>query len=329
VTRPIRIVVTGVGAIIGQGIVRSLRRSRRAVHIVGVDRSEASPGPRMCDDFRKKPACDESQPEYLDFWRRMLREDAIDLVLPGLENDVHYLDGARDPLAETGARIALNRHELIALTADKWVFAEALSAGGFTRIPTRIDGDWDEAVHDLGPPPLLLKPRRGNGSRGIVRLRDAEDFAYWSRRAGVDFMLQRIVGTDDEEYTVGAFGLGDGNTLPPILFRRRLSPAGNTQSVEVVRDPDLAEATRALCAHFRPVGATNLQFRKEGRRCFLLEINPRISSSTSLRAAFGYNEAAMSIDFHLRDQVPATPRIRGGRGWRYSEDFVVHDRAPR
>lgn len=328
-TRPIRVVVTGVGAIIGQGIIRSLRRSRRAVHVVGVDRSDASPGPRMCDDFRKKPACDESAPEYLAFWRRMLHEEAIDLVLPGLENDVHYLDSVRDALSDTGARIALNRHELIVLTADKWVFGEALAAGGFTRIPSLVDTDWETAVRVLGPPPLLLKPRRGNGSRGIVRLRDAEDFAYWSRRAGVDFLLQRIVGTDDEEYTVGAFGLGDGRTLPPIVFRRRLSPAGNTQSVEVVSDPEIAAATRNLCAHFQPIGATNLQFRKERGQCFLLEINPRISSSTSLRAAFGYNEAAMSIDFHLHGRVPATPRIRGGRGWRYSEDFVVHDRAPR
>ena len=327
--RPLRIVVTGVGAIIGQGIVRSLRRSRRAVHILGVDRSDASPGPRMCDDFRKKPACDESEPEYLAFWRALLADEVIDLVLPGLENDVHYLDSVRDRLAQTGACIALNRHALIALTADKWHFGEALTAGGFTRIPSLLPADWETAVRGLGPPPLLLKPRRGNGSRGIVRLRDEEDLAYWSRRTGSDFLLQRIVGTDDEEYTVGAFGLGDGRTLPPIIFRRRLSPAGSTQSVEVVRDPEIAAATRALCAHFQPIGATNLQFRKEGSQCFLLEINPRISSSTSLRAAFGYNEAAMSIDFHLLGRVPATPRIRGGRGWRYAEDFVVHDRAPR
>ncbi len=328
-TKPLRIVVTGVGAIIGQGIVRSLRKSRRGVYVVGLDRSDDSAGPHFCDDFRRKPRCDEDDPAYLDFWRKLLVEEGIDLVLPGLEHDVQQLDRMRDGLADTRARLALNRSELIMRTADKWEFGEALVEHGLPRIPTVLGSDWEAAVCALGPPPILLKPRRGNGSRGIVRLHDAEDLAYWARRGGPDFMLQRIVGSDDEEYTVGAFGLGDGTTLPPITFRRRLSPAGNTQLVEVVDDAALTEATRALAMIFRPLGPTNLQFRKEGECCFLLEINPRISSSTSLRAAFGYNEASMCIDFFVRGRTPAFPRIRRGRGWRYSEDFVVHDRAPR
>ncbi len=323
--KPLRVVVTGVGAIIGQGIVRSLRKSPHAVHVVGVDRSDDSPGPHFCDDFRKKPRCDEEDQEYLAFWRALLVGERIDLVLPGLEHDVQQLDRMRDGLSDTGARLALNRPELIALTADKWEFGEALVAHGLTRIPTLLGSDWEAAVRALGPPPFLLKPRRGNGSRGIVRLHDAEDLAYWSRRGGPDFMLQRIVGNDDEEYTVGAFGLGDGTTLPPITFRRRLSPTGNTQRVEVVDDATLTEATRTLAAVFRPLGPTNLQFRKEGDRCFLLEINPRISSSSSLRAAFGYNEASMSIEYYVYGRVPPVPLIGRGRGWRYSEDFIAND----
>ena len=172
-------------------------------------------------------------------------------------------------------------------------------------------------------PLLLLKPRQGNGSRGIAVLRDADDFAYWIRRSKDAFLIQKFIGSDDQEYTVGAFGLGDGKALPPIIFRRKLSVAGNTQYAEVVDHPVLAAAVERLAAIFKPVGPTNFQFRMAGDVPYLLEINPRFSSSTSLRAAFGYNEAALAVQFHLTGKVPAAPTIIRGRGWRYYEDLVV------
>jgi carbamoyl-phosphate synthase large subunit len=58
-----------------------------------------------------------------------------------------------------------------------------------------------------------------------------------------------------------------------------------------------------------------------------LEINPRISSATSIRAAFGYNESLMSLEFFLEQKRPVQPRIRTGRAVRYTEDYIFYDRA--
>ena len=85
--RPARIVVTGVGAIIGQGIVKALRKCGRNVCVIGIDRNPQSVGPQICDIFYAKPACDESSEKYLAFWRDFLGKDSVDLVLPGLEVD--------------------------------------------------------------------------------------------------------------------------------------------------------------------------------------------------------------------------------------------------
>jgi carbamoyl-phosphate synthase large subunit len=105
-----------------------------------------------------------------------------------------------------------------------------------------------------------------------------------------------------------------------------LSSAGNTQEAEVVNDSTIEEASMALTALFRPIGPTNYQFRKEAGVAYLLEINPRFSSSNSLRTAFGYNEAEMAIEYFLLNQRPPVPHILSGIAWRYSEDFVIHDR---
>ncbi|MEE3719334.1 ATP-grasp domain-containing protein [Tumidithrix elongata RA019] len=327
----ITVLVTGVGAIIGQGIIKSLRRSHYPLRIVGIDRSDQSPGPLLCDVFHKKPICDELEPTYLDFWNEILQKEGVDIVLPGLELDVFFLNGQRDLLKQAGARLALNHHNLIELSTDKWQLGEELTRHGLPCIPTRLIVDsWQDAVSQLGTPPLLLKPRRGNGSRGIVRLCDETDFHYWYRRNNVKdaWLLQRIVGDDNEEYTVGLFGLGNGQALPSITFRRRLSTAGNTQAAVVVDDPVIEAFVQSLTKLFQPLGPTNFQFRKEGEGAYLLEINPRFSSSTSLRAAFGYNEAEMSLDFFLFDKIPESPQIRYGMAWRYSEDFVTYDCDP-
>lgn len=319
----ITVVVTAVGAIIGQGIVSSLRKSALAVRIIGVDRDPNGIGRYWCDEFFAKPKCDENSDEYLEFWESLLARENVDLVLPGLELDVLFFSRNRAAFSEARSRIVLNEAGLIELAQDKWIFAEALKTHGFPVIPGCLTATWHECLAELGAPPLLLKPRQGNGSRGIAVLRDEDDFAYWSRKSKDEFLIQKFIGSDDQEFTVGAFGLGGGQALPPIIFRRKLSVAGNTQYAEVVDHPVLTAAVEQLATIFKPIGPTNYQFRMAGDVPYLLEINPRFSSSTSLRAAFGYNEAALAVQFYLTGEEPAAPTITRGRGWRYYEDLVV------
>jgi carbamoyl-phosphate synthase large subunit len=145
---------------------------------------------------------------------------------------------------------------------------------------------------------------------------------------GDQFMVQAIVGAADEEYTVGAFGYGDGTSSRQIAFRRRLSGEGATTAARVESPVGLEEAVSRLVRLFRPVGPTNFQFRTHGGAFLLLEINPRISSSTSLRAAFGFNEAAMCLDYYLRRTRPDCAEVRSGFAVRYIEDLVYYDRDP-
>jgi carbamoyl-phosphate synthase large subunit len=315
---PITAVVTAVGAIIGQGIIASLRQCARPVRIIGVDRNPDGIGRFFCDHFIAKPAADENTAEYRDFWTALIRDNNVDVVLPGLESDVLFFNRQR----KLFPKVALNEAQLIDLAQDKLVLGSKLGNLGLTPIPTYEGRDWPECVRRLGAPPFLLKPTHGNGSRGIVKLHDADDLAYWSRQTPAPFMIQKIVGHDQDEYTVGSFGLGDGTALPSIIFRRTLSVAGNTQYAEVVAVPALENAVEILTRAYRPVGPTNYQFRLEHDTPYLLEINPRFSSSTSLRAAFGYNEAAMSLDFYLDKRRPDTPTIVPGRAWRYYRDMV-------
>jgi len=316
------IVVTGVGAVIGQGIVRSLRKVHSNIRVIGVDRDSFAAGKQWCDTFIVKPEGEEDSPLYDTFWSELVTREGVDMIIPSLDVDVFYLNSKRDFFSALKVVLALNTPELIHLARDKWLTLRALQKNGIPHIPSLIEGDWEQLKIDLGEPPFLMKPRVGSGSKGIVFIKDRRDYDYWKQLNAEQFIIQRIVGSAHEEFTVASFGFGDGSALLPLIMKRSLGGTGSTQKAEVVQDMAILDAVERLNRVFRPLGPTNYQFRKEKGKPLLLEINARISSSTSIRTAFGYNEAHMCLEYFLLNTLPTTPNIRPGRAVRYYQDYV-------
>ena len=321
------VLVTGLGALIGQGIVAGLRADGRC-RVIGLDKRHSSFGASICDAYELKPEVEEGSEAYLTFWETLLERHKVDLIMPGISIDMYFLNANRAVFDALGVKLALNSSELIELTRDKLEFHDAMEDWGVPRIPTSVPQSWQKALTDLGSAPLLFKPRRGEGSAGQVRLRDERDFEYWTQStAHGSWMIQQIVGSDDAEFTVGAFGLPGGGFLDEmIIMRRRLTRAGNTGLAEVKDHSVIRQASRRIMSQINAIGPTNLQFRLEGDRAYLLEINPRFSSSCSLRTRFGFNEAAMSLDHYLLGLPPTAPSLREGQAERYSADHVTYAR---
>ena len=70
---------------------------------------------------------------------------------------------------------------------------------------------------------------------------------------------------------------------------------------------------RRLTEVLKPLGPTNYQFRRHEGEYLVIEVNPRISSATSIRAAFGYNEATMCVDWFVNGHRPQRPNLKKGR----------------
>ena len=321
-----KILVTGVGAVIGYGIVRSLRKARPETVVIGMDIYADAVGKHWCDHFEQSPLV--ADPKYPGFLREVIRKHGVDLVIPGIEQDVTYLakEAAKETLRGLTARFVLNNPRLIPIADDKWLTYLQLKQHGLPIIETRIDGEFKDLAGALGLP-MLLKPRRSYASKGIQVIHAQEDLDYWKARLGDNFMVQQLVGDLEEEYTVGAFGLAGGKCVQPIILQRKLSREGATAKARVRDLPELERRVRRLVELFEPIGPTNFQFRLHQGEYLLLEINPRMSSSNSLRTSFGYNEAEMCIEYYLENKQPSPPRIRSGCAVRYIEDVVVYDRS--
>jgi carbamoyl-phosphate synthase large subunit len=312
------IFVSGASGIVGYGILKSLRNSSESYRLIGTTIHEFSIAPAFCDVFEK--AIPTNHPEYMDWLCNIVEKYSVDMIIPGIEADLYKWTYERQRLQSAGTYPLLNNPDLIELCFDKWNFYQRLvvSNRGIS-IPTVIEGDFYTF-----PTPFLFKPTRGYGSKGIVRINNETEFQLHNDKLGAGYIMQPVIGKEEEEYTVSAFFDKESNLIDYFPLRRKLSAEGFTAEAHVVK-LDVADVLLSLAKEFKPIGPTNFQFRKHEGGLKLLEINPRISSATSIRACFGYNESVMSVRYFLEGILP-TPvekdSLLNKYAVRYMEDYL-------
>ena len=317
------ILVSGASGVVGYGVLKSLRQDKTNYKLIGTTIYDDSIAPAFCDIFEKAPLT--SDEKYINWLERIIDKHQVDMIIPGIEADMLAWNKARETLTAAGAQPLLNNPDLIELCSDKWNFYDKLSKTNTQLlIESRLSGTFDELKRDFGVP-FLLKPRRGFASKGIVKVESMEDFVKNQNGLGSALMAQPIVGDADQEYTVSAFFDKDSQLLCFMELKRKLSTEGFTEKARVVSLPGVKEAITELAALLSPIGPTNFQFRVHDGQLKLLEINPRISSATSIRAAFGYNESIMSVEYFLNSVVPSQPHIKPGYAVRYIEEHIFYD----
>jgi carbamoyl-phosphate synthase large subunit len=318
-----RVLVSGASGIVGYGALRSLRRSGLGLFLVGTSIYDDSVAPAFCDVFEQAPPTNDER--YIEWLLTATRRNRIDLLIPGIEIDMYKWAEHVTDIRATGAIPLLNTPELLDLCKDKWLFYQQLEKVGLRcAIESSLEQDFEVLAARFGLP-FLLKPRRGFGSKGIVHVNMLETYREHVKNVGHKLMAQPIVGNDAEEFTTSAFCDGEGAYTTSMTLRRKLSRDGFTEKAEVVDSSNFAATIAELCKAFRPLGPTNFQFRLCNDGPKLLEINPRISSSTSIRAAFGYNESAMAVEYFLENRTPVQPTIRRGKAVRFTEDHIFYE----
>lgn len=320
--RKYNILVTGVGAIIGYGVLTSLKKSMFDTYTVGMDVFSDAVGQVWCDKFiQAKYASDDG---YISFLKQIIDTYSIDLVFFGTEQEINKCNASKNELGEYYRKLVINTDKMFEMAEDKWTTICFLKENGFDYIPSSIDFGFYEAQKMFGVP-LLMKPRRSYASKGIKKVYDEIEYNEWKKEYLDNFMVQKLVGDEEHEYTASTFGFGDGTCVTPIVMRRKLSKAGATDKaiVEVVQE--INNEIFNLVSILKPIGPTNFQFRKHEDKFLLLEINPRISSATSLRTAFGYNEAEMCIQYFLEGVKPCPMNLKTGRAYRYIGDVILYN----
>ena len=342
-TTPLRILLTGAGAPGAWGIIGALRAGAdRQIAIVGADMRRDAVGFARCDRVRVIPSAGSP-----DFWPRVrdaLVAEQLHVILPLVTRELDVLAARRAQIEALGARAVVSEPEALALANDKGRTADALRGLGLVAPESRTVHSVDElcsAARDLGYPavPVVVKPCRSNGSRGVRILDSTADrlrLLLEEKPSSLVSTLDEVAGVLDgadpfppyvvmeylpgEEYSVDC--LGDGRRALVVVPRRRdqirqgISFAGT-----VVQDEQIIAYSRSIVERLRLWGPIGLQVRRDAAgMAKLIEINPRLQGTTALSVAAGVNLPWLSVLLALGEPISIGPIRWGTRVIRYWGD---------
>lgn len=312
--------ISGASGVLGYGILRALDVLRSQYRLIGTTCFENSAAPAFCDIcITTIPRTDEAY--YLDWIKIFIKKYHIVMAIPGLECDNQFWSLHDFPARFPSVCFLLNNPSLISLSADKWIFyLHLLAKKPEYAIPTYVTCEPKEL-----PKSFILKPRNGYGSKGTYYGSSWLEYTNLLSFCDVPMIIQPLIGSSSAEYTLSAFF--DKNSIPlrSLLLRRLLSKQGFTEYAEV-SSLDTQAFLSDMSSVFYPIGPTNFQFRIQNDQIKLLEINPRLSSATSIRAKLGYNEAQLSVEYFLENKelpIHYTHAESGTRIVRYYEDIIL------
>ncbi len=322
--RTLNVLVTGAGGPLGQSVMKAVRQSDLPCRLLATDRNPLSVGFYWADAHEVLPSAEE--PAYLPTLATICRREAVDAVLIGSEGEMLALASAREGFErETGARVIVSSPEVLRISTDKWETAQFLAAHGLAH-PRSALPEQREALETLIAEagfPLIIKPRHSSGSRGLHKVPGRRELELLLQLVPQP-VVQEYLQPDEEEYTVATFVDGDGVPQGAIVMWRELA-AGLTYRARVMEQPEVAAAAQAVAAALRPRGPCNVQLRLTARGPVTFEINARFSSTTSMRAHFGYNEVEMALRAFVLGERVAPPRVTLGGALRYWEELYVPD----
>lgn len=304
---PVRVLVTGAGAVLGQGVMRSLlapSRTGAPVELIAADPHPLSAGLYWTDERYLLPMA--AAPDFVDALEELIARTRPDVVIPGTDVELPPLAASRARLEAAGTRVLVAAPDVVRIADDKYETARFFARHGFDPPASCLPGDEDTLLRSVDFP-LIVKPRHGARSVGVRKVFDRAELARAIEQTD-EPVIQECIGEESAEFTAGTITF-EGACRAAIVMRRDLRD-GNTYRAHVEQSESLLAQVRAFAEALGAYGPANFQFRLTRGRARVFEINARFSGTTPLRALAGFDEVGMCLDY-LVDGVPVRqPDVR-------------------
>lgn len=310
--RPV-ILISAVRGDIGGAAVRVLRES--ASRLIGIDMKDGCPVSSILDSFFKAPAASDPD-KYMAFLKDVISAEKVDAFLPISEPEIDVLNERRAEIESQGVKLLLNNQLIIDNFIDKLRMARFLNNLGIRTPRTILLRDYDGSIGF----PLIIKPRRGYGSKRLWKVEDEDDLAYVKKKDDGLLIVQEHLGCNEEEYTTGVFS--DGRNVSSITFKRRLGFGGLSAEAVYSECPFLEELSERIASATRLCGSINIQSRRLDENLFVpFEINPRLSSTLPFRKHFGFDDAVWWLNIRFGESYSYIKKFKAGKVVRFVSDY--------
>jgi carbamoyl-phosphate synthase large subunit len=276
---------------------------------------EGCPVNSMLDSFFKAPAASD-QDKYMAFLKDVISAEQVDAFLPISEPEIEVLNERRDEIESLGVKLLLNNQLIIDNFLDKLRMAHFLKNLGIKTPRTILLRDYDGSIGF----PLIIKPRRGYGSKHLWKVEDEDDLAYVKKKDDGLLIVQEYLGRIEEEYTTGVFS--DGCKVSSITFKRRIGFGGLSAEAVYSECPFLEELSEKIASSTDLRGCINIQSRRIDENLFVpFEINPRLSSTLPFRKHFGFDDAVWWLHILFGESYSYIRKFKAGKVVRFVSDY--------
>ena len=318
------ILVTGAGALLGQGILRLLQIADFSKKIFTADPDARSTGHWLGDYAVTIPKVNE--PNYIDSIKKIVTDHNIDAILVGTDVELPILSKYRIYFLENyNCKIIVSSEAVINIANDKFLTANFLEKNNFP-FPFSVMANNKEKLHLIEQKlgfPLFAKPFDGARSFGIKKI-ETHDELMEIYQPDSNLVVQQFLSETEGEYTSGCMVV-NGKCKAIITLKRDLRD-GNTYRAYI--DAETSKYDKfiiSIAEKLNPDGPVNFQFRIHNNEPVIFEINGRFSGTTPIRHFFGFNEVEAFLKYCLFGIEIEMPRLRNGIVLRSWSDIFIEE----
>lgn len=309
-----RVLVTGAGGPAGVAVIRSLL-ARDDVEVYAADMDGWASGLYLVDASRRRLVEPGKSPAYVDGIIRLIAEDSLDVVISTVDVELPELARRRADL--TPAVLAAPSLDTLEFALDKFTLAERCAP--LLRVPTTTLLNAEGVARDWVFP-VIIKPRRGAGSRGVHLIASRDEL----EALGTDESIIIQEHLPGDEYSVDVIAGSDGAVISAVPRTRTRVDSGVSIAGRTVHSDDLESTAAAVAVAIGLVGVANVQLRYDSAGVpALLEVNPRFPGAMPLTIAAGVDMPSLALDLALGHDLPARIEFREIANVRFLEDVFV------
>ncbi len=306
------IAISCIGSGVGQSVINSCRLSKLPLKTIGFGTNPLAYGLYDCDSYIYAPSIYSSG--YVAQFIELAKQQEIDLVIPGMDDEAHFFSKNLDKFEDAGLRVIAAGEEILNWCRDKELMSNDLNAIADIFVKSFDKENIQDAISSgVASFPLIAKPRSGFASRGIEiilsqsDLERIEDFHIVQelaipRKQDPDHeyymnQLAKRINPQVSEISIQIVADKNGDLMGRMMSYNKLN---NGVPIEII--PYNNESIWAEIEKLYPTfklkglrGPLNLQGRLTDNGLKLFEMNARFTGITGLRAYMGFNEVEACI----------------------------------